>query len=259
MTTTLVLASSVLSHAGEAETKDALWVDTSGAAPSDAVVIFDGTKTDMLVSATGEPCNWPVKDGAVIVDPKKQPRQQGLWTKLHFRDAQIHAEFMIPDAEKKPNGYGNSGLYLHGLFEIQIIDTFDQKVAPMNALGALYGIRAPLANAARAPGQWQTCDMIYKAPRRDAEGKPIEAGSLTAMLNGVLIHNGTTFTKRVSRWAPLYYRTTPYAIEIRESLLKTECGPLQLQDHDNPVHFRNIWIRPLDDKAFLFESSKKRP
>jgi len=231
-------------------------VDTSGLAPSDAVVIFDGRGTDRVVAADGGPCNWPVADGALVCDPSKQERQQGLWTKLHFRDAQIHAEFMIPPRDPKVNEVGNSGLYLHGLFELQIIDSFDTPMSSMTLTGSLYGFRPPLVNAARPRGQWQTFDIVYRAPRRDAKGEPIEPGSVTAFLNGVLVHNGTTFMRHVSKWTPLYYRTTPYAVKIRDSLLATECGPLQLQNHESPVRFRNLWIRPLDHKAFVFEPGR---
>jgi hypothetical protein len=252
--TLLFPSTQVLVWAGEGSDAGLVRVDTSGRAPSDAVIIFDGNGTDMLVAADGGPCNWPVEDGAVVVDPSRQPRQQGLWTKLHFRDAQIHAEFMIPPKSDNPRDVGNSGLYLHGLFELQIIDSYDRPMPPMRMTGSLYGFRPPLVNASRPRGEWQSVEIVYKAPRRDSSGEPVEAGSITAFLNGVLIQDGATFTKRVSRWAPLYYRTTPYAIKIRESLLRTECGPLQLQDHDSPVRFRNIWIRPLDDKAFVFEN-----
>jgi len=232
-------------------------VDTSGLVPSDAVVVFNGGRTDQLVAADGGPCNWPVVEGALICDPSKQERQQGLWTKLHFCDAQIHAEFMIPPRDPKLAETGNSGLYLHGLFELQIIDSFDTPMSSMTLTGSLYGFRPPLVNAARPRGQWQTFDIVYRAPRRDAKGEPIEPGSVTALLNGVLVHNGTTFMRHVSKWTPLYYRTTPYAVKIRDSLLATESGPLQLQNHESPVRFRNIWIRPLDHKAFLFEPEKK--
>jgi hypothetical protein len=232
-------------------------VDTSGLVPSDAAVIFDGHSTDRLVAADGGPCNWPVEGGALICDPSVQVRQQGLWTKFHFRDAQIHAEFMIPARDPKLAETGNSGLYLHGLFELQIIDSFDTPMSSMTLTGSLYGFRPPLVNAARPRGQWQTFDIVYRAPRRDAKGEPIEPGSVTALLNGVLVQNGTTFLRHVSPWTPLYYRTTPYAVKIRDSLLATECGPLQLQNHESPVRFRNIWIRPLDHKAFLFEPGKK--
>ena len=229
------------------------WVDTSGAVPSDAVIIFDGQNTDMLAGSDGGPCNWPVIDGAIVCEPKSQARQQGLWTRLHFRDAQIHVEFLVPESKRKGEGAGNSGLYLHGLFEQQILNSFQNPTRPVAMIGAIYGIRPPLVNAARKPGQWQVYDVIFKAPRRDAKGEPVEAGSVTTLLNGVLVQHATPITRRTSTYTPLYFRTTPYAERIRQNLLATGCGPLQLQDHDNPVRFRNIWIRPLDDKSFMFE------
>lgn len=232
------------------------WVDTSGQAPSDAVVIFDGKKTDMLAGPDGGAVTWPIEDGALVCTPQQQPQQQGLWTRLHFRDAQIHVEFSTPASSKRGESKGNSGVYLHGLFEQQILDSYQNDSRPIGMVGALYGFRPPLANGARPPGQWQSYDIVFKAPRRNAEGQPIEPGSVTTLLNGVLVQWNTEFTKRKSVFTPLYFRTTPYAVRIRESLLKTGCGPLQLQDHSSPVRFRNIWIRPLDDKAFVFEADE---
>jgi len=229
------------------------WVDTSGSAPSDAVVIFNGEATDMLVGPNGEPCTWPVEDGALTCAVGRQHRQQGLWTRLHFRDAQIHVEFQVPKTGRRGAGAGNSGLYLHGLFEQQIVDSFENPMRPKDMVGAVYGIRPPLVNAARPPETWQSYDVLFKAPRRNNQGEPTEPGAITTLLNGVLVQHATPITKHVSRYAPLYFRTTPYAEQIRTSLLTTQCGPLQLQDHDNPVSFRNIWIRPLDDRSFLFD------
>jgi N-sulfoglucosamine sulfohydrolase len=228
-------------------------VATQGKVPSDAIVIFAGGSTAMLAGPDGSKCKWPVREGALQCDPQSQQRQQGLWTRLHFRDAQIHAEFLVPETGKKGGGAGNSGLYLHGLFEQQILDSFQNPTRPMEMVGAVYGIRPPLVNAARPPEQWQVYDILFRAPRRNEKGEPVEAGSITTLLNGVLVQQDTSFTRRVSTYTPLYFRATPYAVKIRESLLRTGCGPLQLQDHDNPVRFRNIWIRPLDDEAFVFD------
>jgi hypothetical protein len=236
-------------------------VETTSRIPSDAVVIFDGEKTNLLVGPNGEPCPWPIEDGVLVCDPSMQPRQQGLWTKLHFRDAQIHVEFMIPESQKdKP---GNSGLYLHGLFEHQIYNSVDRPGNPEGMIGSIYGVSPPLVQAGRAPGRWQTYDVIFIAPRRNEKGEPVKPGSITSLLNGVLVQHGTEITERVSVYTPLYFRTTVYAEAILESLKRTECGPMQLQDHDSPTRFRNIWIRPLDDQAFLWEgltekSSPKR-
>ena len=119
-------------------------------------------------------------------------------------------------------------------------------------MGAVYNIRPPLVNAARPVGKWQTYDIIFEAPRRKKSGKVKKPGSITAFLNGVLVQRNTPITKTQSDYAPLYFRTTPYTEAIRESLMKTGSGPFQLQDHDHPVRFRNIWIRPLDDKSFIW-------
>ena len=232
-------------------------VDSQTGIPSDAVVIFAGKATDMLSGPDGGPCNWPVTDGVLVCDSRGQQRQQGLWTRLHFHDAQIHAEFLVPRAKRRGGNSGNSGLYLHGLFEHQILDSFRNPTPPMQMVGSVYGIRPPLVNAARRPEQWQTYDIIFRAPRRDAAGKAVKPGSITTMLNGILVQQNTRITQRVSKYAPLYFRTTAYTDQIRESLLHTGSGPLQLQDHDNPVRFRNIWIRPLDDKAFVFKAADR--
>ncbi|MCA9176742.1 MAG: DUF1080 domain-containing protein [Planctomycetales bacterium] len=230
------------------------WVDTSRAVPSDAVVIFDGKGPGLLVGPDGGKPPWPIRDGAIVCDPGQQATQQGLWTKLHFRDAQIHAEFSVPAESKSGESSGNSGVYLHGLFEQQILNSFKNASRPTSMIGALYGFQAPLVNASRPPGEWQAYDIIFKAPRRDEKGEAVEPGMVTTLLNGVVVQINTPFKKHKSVYTPLHFRTTPYAERIRASLLKTGCGPFQLQNHNSPVSFRNIWIRPLDDKSFLFET-----
>ena len=245
---TLVCASLAL-----AQPEEVAWVDTSTPIPSDAVVIFNGKSPHLLAGPNGGEAPWPIEDGAITCDPSKQGPNQGLWTKLHFRDAQIHVEFAAPKENKRGESSGNSGVYLHGLFEQQILNSYKNKSRAKSMVGALYGFSAPMVNAARPPGEWQVYDILFRAPRRDAEGKPVEAGSVTTFLNGVVVQINTQFTTRKSVYTPLYFNTTPYAERIRASVLKTGCGPFQLQNHNSPVKFRNIWIRPLDDKAFYFE------
>ncbi|MCF6287417.1 MAG: DUF1080 domain-containing protein [Candidatus Hydrogenedentes bacterium] len=229
-------------------------VGTAGGRPDDAIIIFDGTNTTMLAGPNGGPFNWALEDGTIIVKPGEQQRQQGLWTRLHFRDAQIHVEFSFPKSAVEGVSAANSGLYLHGLFELQIVDSFNNAMEPMNSTGSLYNFRPPLVDATRDVDTWQTYDVIFIAPRRDEAGKPVKPGSITVLLNGVLVQHNTPFLEHQSIYTPLHFRTTPYAERIRDSLMKTECGPMQLQDHDHPVRFRNIWIRPLDDKAFVLET-----
>jgi hypothetical protein len=109
-----------------------------------------------------------------------------------------------------------------------------------------------LVNAARPAGNWQTYDIIYRAPKRDDAGEPTAAGSITAFLNGVLVQDHFPVLRHVSVYAPLYAQRTDYSRSVRASVLKTGAGPLQLQDHDSPVRFRNLWIRPLDASSFMY-------
>lgn len=234
-------------------------VETTGGVPSDAIVIFDGKSTDMLIGPDGAPCRWPVEEGTLVCDTSGGERQGGLWTKLHFKDAQVHAEVFVPVTNRRGQDAGNSGLYFHGLFEMQILDSYENRVNPIHGIGAIYNIHPPLVNAARPAGNWQVYDIIYRAPRRDEAGEPIAAGSMTALLNGVLVQDHFPVLKHVSVYAPLYAQRTAYSRSIRDSVLKTGAGPLQLQDHDSPVRFRNVWIRPLDGNSFVFKSSVESP
>lgn len=222
-------------------------VDTTpGKPPSDAIVLFDGRSTEQFVDTHGRPCHWPILDGAMEVRPGF------IVSKLHFRDAQIHVEFLVPDDGQKGGWAGNSGVYVFGMYEMQILNSYRNPVDPKETVGAIYGISPPMVNAARPPGTWQVYDIIYTAPRRDGSGKVVEPGSITALLNGVLVQHNARFTESVSRWNPLRYKKTAYTDKILASILKTGRGPLFLQDHGSPVRFRNIWLRPLDDQAKPF-------
>jgi hypothetical protein len=243
-----ILASLAVAGVGRAEEQLKVVDTTPGKPPSDAIVLFDGGSTDTFLNVKGTPCQWPVVDGAMVV------KDGFIVSKLHFRDAQIHVEFAVPDDGKKGGGAGNSGVYLFGMYEMQILNSYENPIAPKEAVGALYGISPPLVNAARKPGEWQVYDIVYTAPRRDERGKVVRPGEITAMLNGVLVQRKAHFTESISRWNPLRYKKTPYTDKILASILKTGCGPLFLQDHGSPVRFRNIWIRPLDDKANVLKT-----
>jgi hypothetical protein len=215
--------------------------------PDGAIVLFDGRGTNQFLSMEGKEINWPVEDGALI-STRGQGRTNHLVSKLHFRDAEMHVEFMLPD-----QGPGNSGVYLHGNYELQIYNSLGKVEPTMDDMGAIYGFSKPLANACRKPGQWQVYEIRYRAPRRDDSGQIVEDGSLTAHLNGVLVQDRATFGEPKSPYHPFRYGTTPYLAKIWEQQKRTGVGPLFLQDHDSPVRFRNIWVRPLDDLAFLYE------
>ena len=234
----VALLSALLSSAYSQE-KPIKVVDTRGKLPSDAIVLFDGKSTDAFVGVDGKPCAWPVADGVLTVGTGF------IVTKLHFRDAQIHAEFSVP------NGIGNSGLYLHGHYEMQISNTAGSTEPSKEVIGSLYRFELPLVNAGRPVNEWQSYDVIYRAPR-NKDGKIVEPGTITSILNGVLVQNHVSFTEPRSPYTPYVYNATPYTTKILESIKRTDAGPLYLQDHQSPVRYRSIWIRPLDDRASNF-------
>lgn len=221
------------------------------AAPADAIVLFDGQGVQKFVSMSGGEIDWPVEDGTLVSTRGKQ-RSNHIVSTVHFRDADIHAEFLLPE-----KGNGNSGLYLHGNYELQIINSHGTGEPTMEDMGALYGFAKPLVNAARPPGVWQVYDVRYRAPRRDAAGNIVEEGTLTAWLNGQKVQDGTRFGEPRSKYHPYRYGVTPYLEAIWEQQKKTSRGPLFLQDHDNPTRFRNVWIRPLDDQAGMYVPKDK--
>ncbi|QDS98804.1 3-keto-disaccharide hydrolase [Adhaeretor mobilis] len=221
---------------------------SDNAAPSDAVVIFDGSDTDKLLKCDGTPCDWLIEHNELVV-PGAQRTNRGVWTTYHFRDAQIHVEFLLPRKDRK---HGNSGLYLHGICELQIYASREKAESPELTIGALYGIAAPLVNAGKSAGKWQTYDVLFTAPRRDKTGKVIKSGRVTALLNGVLVQHKTEFAEPRSKYAPMTFKVSPYTAKVNQQILLEETGPLYLQDHDSQVRFRNVWIRPLDDKAGWF-------
>jgi hypothetical protein len=212
-----------------------------GKAPSDAVVVFDGVSKDGLVNAKGEQLGWKVQDGAVTVKG-----EGGAFSKEQFQDAQIHVEFCCPKDDKKGGASGNSGLYIHGMYELQIHNSFNEQHDKHNkgVIGAVYGQHIPAINVGRPAEQWQSYDIIYHAPRRDDKGKITTPGSVTVLLNGVLLHDHAALDKPTV-YGPLHHKPTPYAKQIKAKVEKEGIGPLFLQDHNSPVKFRNIWLRHL--------------
>lgn len=215
--------------------------------PKDAVVLFDGGSTNLFLSKNGGEVNWPIEDGA-LVSTRAGGNTNHIVSKLHFRDADIHVEFMLPE-----KGSGNSGIYIHGNYEMQIQNSYGKENVSKEDIGALYGFAKPLVNACRKPGEWQVYDIRYRAPRRDDTGKIVEEGYLTAWLNGQQVQDNTRFGEPRSVYHPFRYGTTDYLKTIWEQQKKTMTGPVFLQDHSNPVKFRNVWVRPLDERAFLYE------
>jgi hypothetical protein len=197
-----------------------------GPPPADAIVLFDGSSLDQWTNDKGGEAGWAVRDGAMVVNGTGS-----LVSKLEFGDCQLHLEWAAPATTNgEGQGRGNSGVYLQGRYEIQILDSFRNKTYPDGQAGAFYGNSAPLVNVSRPPGAWQAYDIIFHAPTKSADGEPIP-GSFTVLHNGILIQDHT----------PVAGKATT-AAKFRGI---TEKGPLVLQDHGNPVRYRNIWIRPL--------------
>ncbi len=218
--------------------------------PKDAIVLLDAKGNHSFLSMAGEKINWPMEDGVLTSTPRGN--QNHIVSKLHFRDADIHVEFMLPE-----KGPGNSGVYIHGNYEVQILNSFGKENPTQDDAGAVYGFAKPLVNACRKPGEWQVFDIRYRAPRRDAAGKIVENGTATVWFNGKKVQEAASFGEPKSSFHPFRFGTTPYLEKIRDQQKKTMVGPVFLQDHNNPVKFRNVWVIPADEHAFVYEPTAK--
>lgn len=210
---------------GTASTQDA-----AGKAPSDAVVLFDGKDLSKWSMKDGSPAKWKVENGYFEVVPKSGY----IYTRDSFGDCQLHVEFREPDPPKgEDQDRGNSGVFLMGLYEIQVLDSYENKTYADGQASAVYGQYPPLVNASRAPGQWQSYDIIWHGPRFDASGKLTRPAHVTVLHNGVLVQDNVELTGPTGHHVRPPYTAGPNKL------------PLALQDHDHPVRYRNIWIRPL--------------
>ncbi|WP_194775345.1 3-keto-disaccharide hydrolase [Pararhodonellum marinum] len=200
-------------------------------APSDAVVLFNGGNLDKFESVTGGPAKWIGEGDHFTVNPGTG----NIHTKDHFGDIQLHIEWRTPteDIGKKNQESGNSGIYLMGKYEVQILNSFRNETYPDGQAGAIYLQHPPMVNASRAPGEWQVYDIVFKAPVYNNEGMEKEPGRVTVFHNGILIQY------HVEIKGP----TIAFNKALPEHATK---GPLMLQDHDNKISFRNIWLRELN-------------
>jgi hypothetical protein len=204
--------------------------ETPGTPPSDAVVLFDGTDLSHWRDAQGNPTRWVVRDGAMVC----VPRSGMIYSKEEFGDCQIHIEFATPgQIEGSGQGRGNSGVFPFGRYEIQVLDSFDNPTYPDGQAAAIYGQYPPLVNASRKPGEWQSYDILFTAPRFREDGTLERPAHATVLHNGVVVHNHAEVLGPMAHQALPQYRPHPPK------------GPLALQDHGNPIRFRNIWVRDL--------------
>jgi hypothetical protein len=199
-------------------------------APSDAIILFDGTSLDGWTNEKGEPAGWTVADGYMTV----KAGTGGIRTKQGFGDCQLHIEWRTP-AEVKGDGQGrgNSGIFLQNRYELQVLDNYNNRTYSNGQAGSMYKQTIPLVNACKKPGEWQTYEIIYMAPRFSENGRVSIPGRITVLQNGMLILNNFEIRG-----------TTPF-IGLPEYIAHGLDEPLFLQDHGNPVCYRNIWIRKL--------------
>lgn len=201
--------------------------------PSDAIILFNGKSLDEWRAADGGPAKWIIKDDVM----ESVPGSGYIFSAKPFGDVQLHVEWASPEkVQGKSQGRGNSGVFLQGLFEVQVLDSFENKTYADGQAGAIYGQYPPLVNASRKPGEWQSYDIIFRRPLY-ADGKLVQAARLTVLHNGILVQDSV---RPLGPTTWLQHRTyEPTAEKL----------PLSFQDHGNPVRYRNVWIRELPQET----------
>lgn len=203
------------------------------APPSDAVVLFDGGDLAQWRAADGGAAKWIVKDGNMEAVAGGGP----IYTRRGFGDIQLHIEWAAPTPGRgKGQGRGNSGVFLMGKYEIQVLDSYENVTYADGQAGAVYGQYPPLANAGRPEGEWQAYDIVFRRPRFKPDGGVLRPARVTVLQNGILVQDNSEI------WGPTsWLQHLPYASH-------PDRLPLSLQDHGNPVLYRNIWLRELDEE-----------
>lgn len=206
--------------------------DHAGPPPSDATVLFNGKDLSNWESIKGGEAKWKVGDGYFEVGPGTGDIQ----TKQGYGDCQLHVEWAAPDPPRgKDQDRGNSGVFLHGLYEIQVLDSYQSTTYADGQAAAVYGQFPPLVNACRPPGQWQTYDIVFHGARFDAAGVLLRRANVTVIQNGVLVQDHVKMMGPTAHMHRPPYEATPEKL------------PLRLQDHNHPVRYRNLWIREIPE------------
>jgi hypothetical protein len=196
--------------------------DQPGKPPSDAIVLFDGSDLSKWKNQ-----DWKIEDGAMIATKGQQVSNE------QFGDIQLHIEWSSPVPGKgSGQGRGNSGVFLMGIYEIQVLDCFENQTYPDGQAAAIYGSYPPLVNACLKPGEWQTYDIIWECPQFDGD-TVVKPAYVTVLHNGIIVHNRKELLGRTNHKQAASYK--PHGAT----------GPISMQDHGNPVRYRNIWVRPL--------------
>ena len=214
---------------------------SSSAPPSDAIVLFDGSDLSAWMQGNGQDAHWTLVDDASSgasgesLKAMQVTRGGGIQTRQKFGSCQLHIEWATPKAVSGTGqGRGNSGVFFMGRYEVQVLDSYENETYADGQAASLYGQTPPWVNACRGPGEWQSYDIIFMRPHFNDEGKVTRPATITVLHNGVVVHHdfeiwGATAHKRVATYSRHDDRL-----------------PISLQDHGNPVRFRNVWIRPLE-------------
>jgi hypothetical protein len=204
------------------------------APPSDAVILFDGSDFSKWRDKEGEEHHWTLEDGVMAAGGKGH----NLFTIQPFGDVQLHLEWSAPSpAQGSGQGRGNSGVFLMGRYELQILDSYENETYADGQAAAIYGQQPPLVNACRPPGEWQTYDIVFRRPRFTVSGELEKPARVTVVHNGVLVQDCVELVGGTMWLQPIAYQFHPDKL------------PISLQDHGNPVKFRNIWLRELRETA----------
>lgn len=219
-------------------------------APADAIVLFDGRDLSRWSNAKGDAAQWKIGDGFF-----ETVRGTGMIrTRDKFADFQLHLEFATPSTvQGSSQGRGNSGVMINGMYEVQILDSYENVTYADGQAGALYGQQPPLFNASKPPGEWQSYDIVFESPRWDASGKLTKKAAVTVIHNGVVLHHRQEYFGRTDGIGGLAHKSlgtygTPHPPEVF----------IELQDHNNPVRFRNVWVRNLYPADYVATSAPER-
>ncbi len=209
--------------------------------PADAIVLFDGKDLSRWSDARGNPARWRVADGYF----ESTRGSGGVRTREKFANFQLHLEFATPaNVTGSSQGRGNSGVLINGIYEVQILDSYNNPTYADGQAAALYGQQPPLVNASRPPGEWQTYELVFESPRWDAAGTLVKKAAVTVIHNGLVVQHRTEF-----------FGSTDGVDSVPHKALGKYGAPhppevfIELQDHSNPVRYRNVWLRALNPPA----------
>ncbi|HEU0005721.1 MAG TPA: DUF1080 domain-containing protein [Terriglobia bacterium] len=211
----------------------------SPSAPSDAAVLFDGKDLSKWESSRSGEAKWKVENGYM----EAVKGTGAIRTKEKFPDFQLHLEFATPArVEGNSQGRGNSGVLINGMYEVQVLDSYNNPTYPDGQAGAIYGQTPPLVNASKPPGEWQSYEIIFESPRWDDKSQLVKKGNVTVIHNGVLLHHRREFLGATDGVGGVAHKALAAYVKPHPPEVFIE-----LQDHNNPIRFRNLWIRALGE------------